>query len=186
LENTDLAPPGTPLQGNNLSSEMSDAGEKDSVSLEATPPSRGGYHRSQKTYFGGGKIENDCLLKGKYRYISQRREEKYIAKKEKSLIDKQYSIPERNFHGTLDDAGDKELDKDQFVRALKQRVCEHGHESLFAIARGASNTIVHNLLNDYHMFSIEQDGIDSYETGITDTINPSVTWKCRDSSWSHS
>jgi hypothetical protein len=38
-------------------------------------------------------------------------------------------------NGTLDDAGDKDLDQDQFVQALKQRVCEHGHESFFAIGK---------------------------------------------------
>jgi glycine/D-amino acid oxidase-like deaminating enzyme len=51
----------------------------------------------------------------------------------KTLIDKRYSISERKFHGTLDDAGDKELDKYQFVRALKQRVHELGHEYFFTI-----------------------------------------------------
>jgi hypothetical protein len=106
---------------------MSDAGE-DSVSLEITPPSRIGYHQTHKTFLGGGKIGNDWLLKRRYRYSSQRREEKYISKIEKSLIDKQDSISDRKFDGTLDDAGHKEFDKDQFVRALKQRVREHGHE----------------------------------------------------------
>jgi hypothetical protein len=56
---------------------------------------------------------------------------------------------------------------------LKQRVREHGHESFFAIARGASNTIVHDLLNDYHMFSLE-DWIKSYDIRIADTTHPSV------------
>jgi hypothetical protein len=151
---------------------MSDAGE-DSVSLETTPPSRGGYHRTHKIFLGGGNIGNDWMLKGRYRYSSQRREEKYIAKIEKSLIDKRDSISDRKFHGTLDNAGDKEFDKDQFVRALKQIVREHGHEYFFAIARGASNTIIHDLLNDYHMLSVE-DGIESYEIRTADTTQPSV------------
>jgi hypothetical protein len=107
---------------------------------------------------GCGKIGNNWLLKGRYRYSSQRLEEKYIAKIEKSLIDKRDSISDRKFHGIFNDAGDKELDKDQFSRALKQRVREHGHKSLFAISRGASNTIIHDLLNVYHMFLVE-DGI---------------------------
>jgi hypothetical protein len=59
----------------------------------------------------------------------------------------------------LDDAGDKELDKDQFVRALKQRVREHGHESFYAIGIG---TVVHDLLTDYHLFTV-QDVLHSYE-----------------------
>jgi hypothetical protein len=56
---------------------------------------------------------------------------------------------------------------------LKQRVREHGHASFFVIVRGASDTIVDDLLNDYHMFSVE-DGIDSYEISIADTTYPSV------------
>jgi hypothetical protein len=153
---------------------MSDAGEvKEESPEEITPPSRGGYHRTHNTFIGDGKIGNNWLLKGRYRYSSQRHEEKYIAKIEKSLIDKRDSISERKFHGTLDDAGDKELDKDQFVRALKQRVREHGHESFFAIGRGASNTILHDLINDYHMFSVE-DGIESYEDRTADTTDPAV------------
>jgi hypothetical protein len=56
---------------------------------------------------------------------------------------------------------------------LKHIVREHGRESFFAIARGASNTIVHGLPYDYHMFSVEY-GIDSYEIRIADTTHPSV------------
>jgi hypothetical protein len=59
----------------------------------------------------------------------------------------------------LDDAGDKELDKDQFMRAFKHRVREHGHESFYAIGKG---TVVHDLITDYHLFTVE-DVLQSYE-----------------------
>jgi hypothetical protein len=39
------------------------------------------------------------------------------------------------FNGNLDDAGDKELKKYQFLKALKQHVREHGHAFLFAIRK---------------------------------------------------
>jgi hypothetical protein len=83
-------------------------------------PRRGGIHATHKQYLGGGGIGNDWLLAGRYRYSSQRRDEKCIAKIEKTLIDKRDSSTDKKFNGTLDDAGDKELDKDQLVRALKQ------------------------------------------------------------------
>jgi hypothetical protein len=122
-------------------------------------PRRGGVHATHKQYLGGGKIGDDWVLAGRYRYSSQRRDEKYIAKIEKTLIDKRDSSTDKKFNGTLDDAGDKELDKDQFVRALKQRVREHGHESFYAIGKG---TVVHDLLTDYHLFTVE-DVLQSYE-----------------------
>jgi hypothetical protein len=59
----------------------------------------------------------------------------------------------------LDVARDKELDKDQFMQALKHRVREHGHESFYAIGKG---TVVHDLLTYYHLFTVE-DVLQSYE-----------------------
>jgi hypothetical protein len=78
-------------------------------------PRRGGIHATHKHYLGGGKIGNDWLLARRYSYSSQHRDEKYIAKIEKTLIDKPDSSTDKKFNGTLDDAGYKELDKDQFV-----------------------------------------------------------------------
>jgi hypothetical protein len=83
-------------------------------------PHWGGIHATHKQYIGGGGIRDDWLLAGHYRYSSQCCDEKYIAKIEKTLIDKRDSSADKKFNGTLDDAGDKELDKDQFARALKQ------------------------------------------------------------------
>jgi hypothetical protein len=59
----------------------------------------------------------------------------------------------------LDNAGDNDLVNDQFVRALKQRVHEHGNESFLAIGKG---TLVHDLLTNYHQFTVE-DALQSYE-----------------------
>jgi hypothetical protein len=127
------------------------------TSTTSTPSRRNTCH-PQSVYWWGG-IGNDWLLAGRYCYSSQRRDEKYIAKFEKTLIDKRDSSTDKKFNGTLDDAGDKELDKDQFVRALKQRVREHGHESFYAIGKV---TVVHDLLTDYHLFTVE-DVLQSYE-----------------------
>jgi hypothetical protein len=103
----------------------------------ASPPPHlwGVLYTTYKKYLGGGKIGDDWLLAGRYKYSSQRRDEKYNAKIEKTLIDKRDSSMDTKFNGTKDDTGDKELDNYQFVQALKHRVREHWHESLFSIGK---------------------------------------------------
>jgi hypothetical protein len=119
------------------------------------------YHDTHKKYLGGDKIGNDWLLSVRFWYLSQRRDKKYIAKIEKTIIEKHDSSTDAKFNGTLDDAGDKELNKDRFVWSLKQCVHEHGHTPFFTIGRGVV-TVVHDLLTNYHLFTVE-DFLQSYE-----------------------
>jgi hypothetical protein len=58
-------------------------------------PRRGGIHATHKQYLGGGNSVNDWLLAGRYRYSSQHRDEKYIDKIEKTLIDKRDSSTDK-------------------------------------------------------------------------------------------
>jgi hypothetical protein len=106
----------------------------DTAPPDRLPPNavlRRGYHDTHKIYLGGGKIGNDWQLSVRYHYFPQRCDEKYTTKIEKTQIDKRYSSMDTKFNGTFDDVGDKELDKDQFVQALKHRVRDHGlHLSL--------------------------------------------------------
>jgi hypothetical protein len=74
------------------------------------------------------------------------------------------------FEGTLENGSAKELDKDQFIRALIQKVREHGHKSFFAIEKG--NSKVHDLLQEHHMFTVAE-AIDSYDK----RVHPTVTGK---------
>jgi hypothetical protein len=130
---------------------------------------RGGYHKTHKVYLGGGIIGNDWLLTGKYRYSTQRRDEKYIEKIEKRLIERRDATDDKKFNGTLNNGSGKKLDKDQFVRALKQKVREHGHETFFAIGKTVGGTcIVHDLITDYHMFTVS-DAITSFVERSDDT-----------------
>jgi hypothetical protein len=92
-----------------------------------TPPIRGGEHKTHKIYIGSGMIRDDWKLLGKYRYTSQRRDEKYVSKIERSLIERRGNSYERKFEGNQKNGSAKELDKDQFIRALTQKVREHGH-----------------------------------------------------------
>jgi hypothetical protein len=91
------------------------------------PPIRGGEHKTHGIYIGGGKIRDDWELPGQYRFTSQRRDEKYVAKIERNLIARRDNSHERKFEGTLENGSAKELDKDQFIRALIKKVREHGH-----------------------------------------------------------
>jgi hypothetical protein len=91
------------------------------------------------------------------------RDEKYIAEIEKILIERRDVADAKKCNGTLDDASGKELGEDQFIRALKQHVREHGHETFYAIGktvRGAC--IVSHILADYHMSTVS-DAIASFE-----------------------
>jgi hypothetical protein len=62
----------------------------------------------------------------------------------------------------LDNGNDKDLDKDQFVRGLKHKVREYGHEIFYAVGYTVAGTIaMHDVLSDCHMFKITEM-IDSY------------------------
>jgi hypothetical protein len=105
------------------------------TSTAMAPPIRGGEHKTHGIYIGGGKIRDDWELPGQYRFTSQRRDKKYVSKIERNLIARRDNIHARKFEGTLENGSDKELDKDQFIRALILKVREHGHESFFAIEK---------------------------------------------------
>jgi hypothetical protein len=105
--------------------------QKLTISTAMPPPIRGGEHKTHGIYIRGGTIRDDWKLPGNYCYTSQRRDEKYAAKIERSLIERRDNSHERKFEGNLENGSAKELDKDQFIRALTQEVREHGHESFF-------------------------------------------------------
>jgi hypothetical protein len=75
-------------------------------------PSRGGCHKIHKVYHGGGVIVKEWLLDGKYHYSTQRRDEKYIEKIKKRMIERRSATDNKKFNGTIDNASGKELDKD--------------------------------------------------------------------------
>jgi hypothetical protein len=70
-------------------------------STAMAPPIRGGEHKTHGIYIGGGKTRDDWALPGQYRFTSQRREEKYVAKIERNRIARRDNIQERQFEGTL-------------------------------------------------------------------------------------
>jgi hypothetical protein len=139
-----------------------------------TLPIRGVEHNTHGIYIGDGKIRDDWKLPGNYRYTSQRCDEKYVAKIERNLIERRDNIHERKFEGTLENGSAKELDKDQFIRALIQKVREHEHESFFAIEK--TNGKVYDLLKDHHIFKVTE-AIDSYERRVHPTITGDYSYE---------
>jgi hypothetical protein len=67
------------------------------TSTAMAPPIHGGEHKTHGIYIGGGKIRDDWELPGQYRFTSQRRDEKYVAKIERNLIEMRDNSHERKF-----------------------------------------------------------------------------------------
>jgi hypothetical protein len=127
------------------------------VVLIMSTPKPGGNHNTHTLFLGGGVVKDYWEIDGRYQYSTRCRDEKYLENIEKHLIEKRDASGERKFNGTLDNGNDKELDNDQFVRALKQKVCEYGHENFYAVGCTAAGTImVHDVITDYHMFTVNE------------------------------
>jgi hypothetical protein len=89
---------------------------------------RGGTHVLHGVYIGGGKIEDDWTIANpRYRSVSQLKGDKWISNIELRLISRRDDASGRKFNGKLENAGDKEMDKDEFVRAAKRDIRAHGH-----------------------------------------------------------
>jgi hypothetical protein len=144
------------------------------ISTAMMPPIRGGEHKTHGIYIGGGKIIDDWKLHGNYRYISQRRGEKYVAKIERNFIESRDNSHDSKFEGNLENGSAKELDKDHFIRALTQKVREHGHESFFAIEKTSGK--IYDLLKDHHMFTVAET-IDSYDKRVHPTITVNYSYE---------
>jgi hypothetical protein len=114
---------------------LSSRKKKLTISTVMTPPIRGGEHKTHGINIGGGAIRDDWKLPGKYHYTIQGRDKKYVAKIESSLIERCDNSHERKFEGNLENGSAKELDKDQFIRALTRKVREHGHESFLPLKK---------------------------------------------------
>jgi hypothetical protein len=125
-------------------------------------PARGGNHAIHGVFIGGNPLANDWKSTGRYRYTSQRRGDKHVAKVEQNLVTARDLVSTLKFNGTLELTGTTvtELDKDTFFRSVEQGVHEHGQQSLYAIQKG---TAVIDLLANHHLFTVT-DVLTSIET----------------------
>jgi hypothetical protein len=125
-----------------------------------TPPKRGGIHSSYGVFIGGAKLGEDykCVVPAGvslYRFSSQRRNEKSIAKIEENLRQARDSITSIKFDGKLDppDGSLTEIGKERFIQLIKRKVIEHGQQSFYCI-RDIDGKVV-SLFEHSHRFRLD-------------------------------
>jgi hypothetical protein len=124
---------------------------------------RGGTHPIYGVFLGGGSVEAGWdMSTARYRFSSQRHDEKIVGKVERGLTDARDKTTTLNFNGTLEfdgtEGSERELDKDQFVCTIEQLTLEHGQKVFYAIEKDCT---IHDLLRLPHLFTVE-DVIDSH------------------------
>jgi hypothetical protein len=120
-------------------------------------PKRGGTHPIYGVFLGGGSVEAGLdMSTARYRFLSQRRDEKSVGKVEHGLTDAREKTITLKFNGTLELDGtqgiERELDKDQFVRTIEQLTREHVQQVCYAIEKDGT---IYDLLRSLHLFTIE-------------------------------
>jgi hypothetical protein len=126
-------------------------------------PKRGGMHPIYGVFLGGGSVEAGWdMTTARYRFSSERRDEKSIGKVERGLTDARDKTTTLKFNITLELDGaegiERELDKYQFVRTIEKLTREHGQQVFYAIEKYCT---IHVLLRSPHLFTVE-DVIDSH------------------------
>jgi hypothetical protein len=121
-------------------------------------PKRGGTYPIHVVFLGGGSVGPKWDMDdARYRFSSQRRDEKSVGKVERRLTDARDKTTTLKFNGTLEldgtDGNERELDKDQFVRTIEKLTREHGQQVFYAIEKEGT---IYNLLRSTHLFTFEE------------------------------
>jgi hypothetical protein len=99
----------------------------------------------------------------RYRFSSQRRDEKSVGKVERGLTDARDKTTTLNFNGTLEldgtEGSERELEKDQFVRTIEQLTREHGQQVFYAIEKDGTITVEDVI--DSHMMRLDTNSTDT-------------------------
>ena len=124
-----------------------------------TDPVRGGKHPIHGIYLGGSSLKDDYSLKrlNSYKYTTQLRSSKQSASSERALMDSRDSSSIIKFDGKLEFSTSvtipTELDKDEFIKSLKDKVSYYGLQSFFYLP-GSNGTML-SLLDHAHSFSLQ-------------------------------
>jgi hypothetical protein len=93
----------------------------------------------------------------RYRFSSQRHDEKSVGKVERGLTDARDKTTMLKFNGTLElygtEGSERELDKDQFVRTIEHLTREQCQQVFCAIEKDGT---IYNLLRSHHLFTVEE------------------------------
>lgn len=112
------------------------------------------------TYMGGSALDDDYELMNvrSYKYTTQLRNPKQLASSERSLMTARNDGTSIKFNGKLELSGTTtetaELDKEQFVAALKDKVKFHGVQTFFYMPNSQGKMT--SLLTDYHVFTVDE------------------------------
>ena len=128
--------------------------------MSRTDPVRGGKHPIHGIYLGGSSLKDDYSLKrlNSYKYTTQLRSSKQSASSERALMDSRDSSSIIKFDGKLELSTSlttipTELDKDEFIKSLKDKVSYYGLQTFFYLP-GSNGTML-SLLDHAHSFSLQ-------------------------------
>ena len=126
--------------------------------MSTTPPRRGGVHPIYGIFLGGGELDDEYKLTGSchYKFTGQRRGAKVVNSIEQSLLTAIESTDADKFNGNLEKTNsspDNEIDKEAFIKLLRQKVRLHGQQSFYSIVDDQS---VVSLFDNYHKFTVDE------------------------------
>lgn len=104
------------------------------------PPKRGGIHRAYGVYLGGCALNDEYqLTKARsFKYTTQLQNSKALASIEKTLMNARNDVTSVKFNSKVElgtNVQTAELDKEQFVATLKDKVKFHGVQTFFYVPR---------------------------------------------------
>jgi hypothetical protein len=109
-------------------------------------------------YQGGSELDNnyELVLVRTYNFTTQLRTPKQLSLSETKLIDARNDSSTMKFNGKLEaTASDiNEFDKEQFIRALMDKVRFYGLETFFYLHNSSGRMV--SLMTEYHAFTVDE------------------------------
>lgn len=127
--------------------------------MSGTAPVRGGIHPIHSMYLGRTSLKDNYSLKrlNSFKYNTQLRSSRQSASSVRALIDSRDSTSVIKFDGKLELTSSlttvpTELDKDEFIKSLKDKVSYYGLHPFFHLPN--PNGTMLSLLDHAHSFSL--------------------------------
>lgn len=121
-------------------------------------PRRGGIHRLYGVYQGGSELNDQYQLplRRTYNFTTQLRNAKQLSISENKLMEARNDSSAMKFNGKLEaTASDiNEFDKEQFIRALMDKVRFYGLETFFYQPNSSGRMV--SLMTEYHAFTVDE------------------------------
>lgn len=128
--------------------------------MSMIPPKRGGVHFTYKLFIGGSALNDEYRMVSKrgYKYTTQLRNARSSQSIEKALMSARNDSTYIKFNGKLEVSSATteaaELDKEQFISALKDKVNFHGLQTFFYMPDTTGKMT--SLMDEYHALTLEE------------------------------